>query len=134
MKKTIKIAIIGLSVIGLVTGCGCSKKGENNDNIKANTNEGVVKDQTLDVFEFKNTSLIYEDGTTTLETSVTNTSDKDETLQEFEIKVLDKDGNEMIILTGFIGDTLKAGETRIIDSYCQDDLTNATEIVYSIKK
>ena len=39
----------------------------------------------------------------------------------------------MITLTGFIGDTLKAGETRVIDSYCQDDLTNATKIVYSIK-
>ena len=133
-NKDRKWKVIGLSIIGLVTGCGCSKKGEKQDDIKANTNEEVVKNQTVDVFEFKNTSLIYENGETTLETSITNTSSEDQNLQEFAIQVLDKDGNEMITLTGFIGDTLKAGETRVIDSYCRDDLTNATKIVYSIKK
>ena len=134
MKKILKMTIIGLSIVGLVTGCGCSKKEEKKDDIKANTNEEAVKDQTLDVFEFKNTSLIYENGRTALETSVTNTSEKDELLQEFVIQVLDQDGKEMIELTGFVGDTLKSGETRVINSYCKDDLTNATKIVYSVKK
>ena len=72
MKKI----LIGIFAISLITGCGCSKKEEapSNDDVKVNTNEGVIKDQTVDVFKMENTSLVYDKGTTLLETTVTNTS------------------------------------------------------------
>jgi len=138
MKNGIKKIMIGGLVLTLalsLTGCGCSKKDkkeEKKEEIKVNTNEGVIKDQKLEVFEFKNTSLIYDNGTTRLETTVTNTGSETEYLAEFKIHVKDKDGNEIIELTGFIGDNIKAGETKTIDSYYGQDLSHATNIEYEI--
>lgn len=130
-KVTIGI-IMGVFTIGLITGCGCSKKEEPQEDIKINNNEGVIKDQTVEVFELKNTSLIYENGNTILETVVTNTSSKDEYLEEFKIKVTDASGNEMITLTGFVGEVIKAGESKVINSYCGEDLSTATNITYTV--
>ena len=132
MKKVTIGIIMGVFTIGLITGCGCSKKGEPQEDIKINNNEGVIKDQTVEVFELKNTSLIYENGNTTLETVVTNTSSKDEYLAEFKIKVTDASGNEMITLTGFVGEVIKAGESKVINSYCGEDLSTATNITYTV--
>ena len=69
-----------------------------------------------------------------METTVTNTSDRDQYLKEFDIKVTDASGNEMITLKGFIGDKLKAGESRVINSYCGEDLSTATNITYTVIK
>ena len=132
MKKVTIGIIMGVFTIGLITGCGCSKKGEPQEDIKINNNEGVIKDQTVEVFELKNTSLIYENGNTILETVVTNTSSKDEYLEEFKIKVTDASGNEMITLTGFVGEVIKAGESTVINSYCGEDLSTATNITYTV--
>ena len=132
MKKVTIGIIMGVFTIGLITGCGCSKKEEQQEDIKINNNEGVIKDQTVEVFELKNTSLIYENGNTTLETVVTNTSSKDEYLAEFKIKVTDASGNEMITLTGFVGEVIKAGESKVINSYCGEDLSTATNITYTV--
>ena len=132
MKKVTIGIIMGVFTIGLITGCGCSKKGEPQEDIKINNNEGVIKDQTVEVFELKNTSLIYENGNTILETVVTNTSSKDEYLEEFKIKVTDASGNEMITLTGFVGEVIKAGESKVINSYCGEDLSTATNITYTV--
>ena len=133
MEKVIKILIIGTLTIGLTTGCGCSKKEKQpQEDIKANTNEEVIKDQKVEEFELKNTSLIYEDGNTTLETTVTNTSNKDSYLKEFDIQVLDSEGNEIVLLKGFVGDNIKAGESKVINSYYHEDLSDAAKIIYTV--
>lgn len=133
MKKIGTIIFIGIFTINLLTGCGITKKEDSKEaEITSNTNVEVIKDQTVDVFKFENTSLIYMDGTSTLETNITNTSTIDRNLQEFKIIVKDKNQNEIITLTGFIGNTIKAGETKVINSYCGEDLTNATSIEYVI--
>lgn len=134
MKKFGILCVSFLLVLSL-TGCGCSKKEEKKEEkeeIKVNTNENVIKDQTLEVFEFKNTSLVYEDGNSKLETTVTNTGSETEYLKEFKIHVKDKDGNEIIELTGFVGDNIEAGQSRVIDSYYGQDLTDAESIEYEI--
>lgn len=125
-----------LLVFGLVTGCGCgrdNKKEETQDeDIKINTNENVVKDQTLEVFTFTNTALIYKNGTSTLETLVTNTSDQEQYLTEFNIIVKNESGEEIITMTGFVGDSIEAHGTRTIISSYGDDLSNAASIEYTI--
>ena len=134
MKK-IGILFVSFLIVLSLTGCGCSKKEEKEkekEEIKVNTNENVIKDQTLEVFEFKNTSLVYENNNSKLETTVTNTGSETEYLKEFKIHVKDKDGNEIIELTGFIGDNIGAGESRVINSYYSQDLTNAESIEYEI--
>ena len=99
---------------------------------KANTNTEVVKDQQLENFTFKSTSLVYEEQTSTLQTVVTNTGSKVEMLSEFLIHVKDAEGNEIVTLTGFIGDSLKPGESRTITSSYGDDLTTAASISYEV--
>lgn len=130
MRKAIKILTIGICMIGLFTGCG--KKAEPEENIKSNTNENVVKDQKLEVFEFTNTSLIYEEGTSKLETTVTNTSEEIVYLSEFKIHVKDENESEIIELVGFVGEQLQPKESRVITSYSVEDLTNASSISYEI--
>lgn len=130
--KIIKIMTILILSLNMIT--GCKKKEEQLDNIKVNLNDGIIKEQQVEVFQFKNTSLIYENGMTSLETSVTNTSNKEEYLKEFNIQILNRNGNEIITLIGFIGDNIKPGETKIINSYCGEDLSTGTNIIYTIKR
>ena len=82
--------------------------------------------------KFTNTSLVYENNTSVLETLVTNKSDKTEYLSEFDILVKDKDGNVIVTLTGFIGASIDAGESRVIASTYSEDLTKAASIEYKI--
>lgn len=135
MKKIVTMLVIGICTMGLVTGCGCSKKEENKEEgPKVNTNEDVIKDQTVEVFHFTNTSLIYENGTTKLQTTVKNTSSETAYLKEFKIHVKDANGKDMEVLIGFIGSELKAGESRVIDSYTVVDLTEAVSMEYEVIK
>lgn len=136
-NKFIKLFTM-LLILGLVTGCGCSNKEskEKNNNlvedIKANTNENVIKDQVLDVFTFTNISLIYENGTSTLETLVTNTSSEPQYLTEFKVHVKNELGEEIVTLTGFVGASIEANGTETIISSYGDDLSNAYSIEYEI--
>lgn len=131
MKSLKLLGVLLVVTVLVVTGCG---KKEEQDNTKVNTNTDVIKDQTVDVFKMENTMLVYEDGRTTLETTVTNTSSETAYIKEFKIKALDADGNEIITLTGFVGSEIKAGESKLITSYCGEDLTNAKSINYTVVK
>jgi len=129
MKKII-IMLIGLI---LVTGCGCDKnKKKEEEVIKENLQQEVIKDQTLEVFTFTNTSLTYQKNTTLLVTVVTNTSSETQYLKQFKIHVWDKDGKEIRTLTGFVGASLEPNESKTINSSCGEDLTNAASITYEI--
>ena len=139
MKNVKNISLLLLVALFAVTAAvGCEKKNKSNDpenpatEVQANTKEEVVGDKTLGVFQFTNTSLIWQNGTTALETTVTNTSDSDATLKEFLIHVKDANGNEITTLPGFIGDVLKAHETKTINSYHYANLTNAASIEYEV--
>ena len=133
MKKILNISMAMLVGMFLLTGC------QNNKDVKpietkANTNTEVVKDQQLENFTFKSTSLVYEEQTSTLQTVVTNTGSKVEMLSEFLIHVKDAEGNEIVTLTGFIGDSLKPGESRTITSSYGDDLTTPASNSYEFER
>lgn len=132
MKKIVIISISLLLLMILLAGCGKKEEEKNNNDIKTNISEGVIKDQHLEVFTFTNTSLVYENGTSYLETIVTNTSDVDQYLEEFKIHVKDVEGNEIMELSGFIGNYIKANSSSKITSSCGEDLTSAKSIEYSI--
>ena len=140
MKKMLVVFGMTILTFGLLTGCGCQKKEDNknkdtkNEEIKTNTNEDVIKDQTVDVFKFEKTSLIYENGNSKLQTTVTNTSSEKQYLAEFLIHVKDENGNEIVTMTGFVGDSIDANASKIIDSTYGDDLTKAASIEYEVVK
>lgn len=137
MNKVVKISLVALLSLSLLTGCGCNKKDKKADKeeIKTNTNQEVIKDQELESFKFTNTSLVYQDGNSVLETLVTNTSDEKQYLEEFKIIVKDANGNEIVTMTGFIGDSIDAKASKVITSTYGDDLsTKAASISYEIVK
>ena len=136
MKKVISLSITMLLVLGLVTGCGCNKKEKENkkEEVKVNTNKDVVKDQEVDGIKMTNTSLVTTNGISKLVTNVTNSSTKDYKLDEYIIIIKDKKGEEIVRIPGYVGDTIKAGETRTINSSVDRDLSNAGSIEYEVKK
>lgn len=133
MEKIIKIILIGIIGLSLLTGC-LKKEEKKEETIKVNTNEDVIKDQEVEGLKMTNTSLVYEKGTTTLETLVTNNTEVEYTVNKIKITVKDKEGNIITTLTGTIADTIKPGESRTIDSDTPMDLSEAGSIEYSIIK
>ena len=135
MKKIGYILLLIISIT-TITGCGCEKKKEEKklEDVKVNTNKEVIKDQTLEVFTFTKTSLVYEDNMSYLTTLVKNTSNEKQYLQEFTIHVKDKEGNDIVALPGYVGDYLEAGEEKYITRSYKSDLTSAANIEYEIKR
>ena len=138
MKKQIKSLLALLLVVTLVTGCGCTKKDnkKNNakDDVKVNTEENVIKDQTFEGLTFTNTSLTTTNGVSTLITEVSNSTGSDYTLEEFTITIKNKAGEVITTIPGYVGDVIKNGETRTINSSIDIDLSSASSIEYSVKK
>ena len=132
MKKQIKSLLALLLVVTLVTGCGCTKKDnkKNNakDDVKVNTEENVIKDQTFEGLTFTNTSLTTTNGVSTLITEVSNSTGSDYTLEEFTITIKNKDGEVITTIPGYVGDVIKNGETRTINSSIDIDLSSASSI------
>ena len=81
-----------------------------------------------------NTSMVTTNGITKLTTSVTNDTDTDYKLNEYMIIIKDKEGKEIVKIPGYVGDTIKAGETRTINSSVDIDLSKAASIEYEVKK
>lgn len=139
MKKALVIFVSIFVTLGLVTGCGCSKKDETKkeekkEEIKVNTNENVIKDQEVDGIKMTNTSLVVTNGITKLITNVTNNSTEDYNLEEYTIIIKDENDKEIIRIPGYVGNTIKAGETKTINSSVDIDLSNAKSIEYEVKK
>lgn len=133
MKKTLLVMLSLFLVVGLATGCGCSKKEEKKED-KFNTNEDVIKDQVVEELKLTNTSLKVDDNYSTLVTLVSNPTSEDKEVRVFNIYVKDKDGKEIVTLQGYVGDVIPAGESREITSNVDMDLSKATSIDYEIVK
>ena len=143
MKKFLMLSLVGILSVGLV--CGCNKKEDDTkkdgDDIKeeqqpeVNVNPDVIGDKTLEEFTFTNTSLIYdpETNTTLLETTVTNTSDTTANLTQFLIHTKDNYGND-VTLAGFVGDSIAAGESKVISSSVSANLSKTAEMTYEVQR
>lgn len=135
-KKLLFCGMVVLS-LALATGCGCSKKEEKKEKeekITVVSEEDVIKDQVVDGIELKNTSLVVTNGISQLITEATNNGASDYELIEFTIIVKDASDNVIATMPGYVGETIKAGETRQINSSIDIDLSNAKKVEYEVKK
>ena len=133
MKKVIiSISIILLLVLTL--GCGCSKleKAIKKEEVKVSTKEDVIKDQNIEVFTFTKTSLIYKENTSTFKTKVTNESENTENLKEIKIHIKNEKGEDIVVLPGYVGESINPSETKKITSSVGFDISNAYSIEYEI--
>lgn len=142
MKKFLMLSLVGVLSVSLV--CGCNKKEDDTkkpddqqeeQQPEVNVNPDVIGDKTLEEFSFTNTSLIYdpETNTTLLETTVTNTSSQAATLTQFLIHAKDNYGND-VTLAGFVGDSIAAGESKVISSSVSANLSKTAEMTYEVQR
>lgn len=139
-----KIIILSIIIVILVIIIALIVKNKNktvdvpmkNDygNKNVNTNIGVIEDKKLEDVTFTNTSMIEEDGVTTLTTTVTNTSKESKYIDSFKIYVKDSNDKVIVELLGYVGATLSPNEQRIIRTLVTDDITNAYSIEYRENK
>lgn len=129
-----KLLIILLIVPAMfVTGCGCQKRTAKKEaKPVANTHKDVIKDQEVEGLKLTNTALVTEPGNSTLTTEVSNPTGQDIQLLSFDIYVKDKNGNLIITLIGYVGESIPAGQTRTIVSSTDMNLKDATSVEYKI--
>ena len=99
----------------------------------ATTDSTILSDRIIDNLTFKDASLEYEKGSSTYSVSITNNNDSAYTLKYINIKVT-LPGDNIYNLVGYVGTSIGKNETRILKAAVDVDLTNATNIEYSIVK
>ena len=136
MKKVL-LSILVITSIFVLAGCGKSKKvvtpDVDEEKIKTNTNENVIGEKEIDGLKIEKSSIIYEDGITTLTTSVTNISNEVQVIDSIRITYTDEDGTRTELI-GAIGEPITQNQTVYITSTTDIDLTNAVSVEYEIIK
>lgn len=137
MKKSISLfSIFLVSLLVFVTGCGCQKKNDEKkeeiNNIKYNTNQGIVEDKEVGGLHLTNTSLETSEYSSTLVTLVSNPTDKNIQVGMFRIYVKDKDDNLIKTIIAYVGGEIEAGESKEITTNIDMSLKNAFKVEYEI--
>lgn len=134
--KRVIIGIIAVVVVLLVVGIIMliinNKKADAKK--EAITTEEIIQDESFNGLNFTNTTFIKENGQYTLSMDVTNPSDKEIDVEEVNIVLKDKKGKEIVTLLGYIGDPMKAKETRTVTSSVSMDLSKAKSKTIEAKK
>lgn len=102
--------------------------------LKPNTNEGVVGDKIIEGLKFTNSSLVTSEAGSNLITLVTNTTDTNIEVRIIDIIVKDKDGKLLVNMQGYVGGSIPAYDSREVYSSVDMDLSSATDIEYKIVK
>lgn len=137
MKKSISLfSIFLVSLFVFATGCGCNKKSDEKkeeiNNIKYNTNQGIIEDKEVGGLQLTNTSLQTTEHSSTLVTLVSNPTDKNIQVGMFRIYVKDKDDNLIKTIIAYVGGEIEAGESKEITTNIDMSLENAFKVEYEI--
>lgn len=92
----------------------------------------LLRKQSIDGLVFTNAKIDYESGVSTLTVDVTNDTDGEYTLKTIGINF--KDGENITTLVGYIGPTLKKGETKTMTASIDKDITASIDLEYVIIK
>ncbi len=131
MKKIIYILLI----ITIFSGCSLKSKEnkkEVDENIKILTSEAIIKNQRVENIEISNISLIYENKESIFKCDFTNKSNKVDKINDIRIHLKNKIGEDIAVLSGYIGGEINPNETLTITSSSSFDLTNAYSVSYEI--
>ena len=95
-------------------------------------NSTILREQEVDGLVFKNATIEYVEGITTFTVEVENTLE-DMNLRYININFKDENENSTR-LVGYIGDSIKSKETKLVVASVDKDITNSIDITYSINK
>lgn len=141
MKKCMGLfSVFLVSLLVFATGCGCNKKSDEKkdekkeeiNNIKYNTNQGIIEDKEVGGLHLTNTSLQTTEHSSTLVTLVSNPTDKNIQVGMFRIYVKDKDDNLIKTIIAYVGGEIEAGESKEITTNIDMSLENAFKVEYEI--
>ena len=96
-----------------------------NSDKKPNVNPGIVEDTKYNELDFKEVSLVDENGMFVFNAEVTNNTDEAIEIEQFGIAFYDKDGNEIITILGYIGGSIPPHESTNISATTTEDLSKA---------
>ena len=97
----------------------------------ATEESSILREQEVGSLVFKNAKLDYENGISKLEVEVEN---KGEDLNLKYIDIIVEEENINTRLIGYIGESIKKEETKIITASVDKNITKATNITYGIVK
>ena len=141
MKKCMGLfSVFLVSLLVFATGCGCNKKSDEKkdekkeeiNNIKYNTNQGIIEDKEVGGLHLTNTSLQTTEHSSTLVTLISNPTDKNIQVGMFRIYVKDKDDNLIKTIIAYVGGEIEAGESKEITTNIDMSLENAFKVEYEI--
>ena len=98
------------------------------ETLKYNTNEGVIKDKEINGITFTNITCTYDGAYSILEYTITNHSNQNINLGEYEIIVKDKNGNILANLAPTLDYELKKEESYNTGNAIDIDLSTASSI------
>ncbi len=142
-SKALKIfSVTALSLL-LATGCGCQKKKEQ-DNKQENQNNqpAIIDNQILtqsgvvDGFQCELTGAVYDGSMTTMTFKVTNVTEQAQSLNEIDASVVYMDGDieRKATLTFTIVETLEPGQSEVVSSSIDTNLSQTKSVQYTILK
>lgn len=123
MKKKIIYIIIILLIIGL-----CIYGALNLFNKKDIV---INSKQSLEGINFSDVSIKKKDGNYIFNVSLS--SDKNVHVESFDVEILDKKGNSLDTLSGFVGD-INEGEIKEVEITSTKNLSKAYQVSYTIFK
>ena len=123
MKKKLIIAGVALVIIiGLIV---LFKVLSKNDTLIGNT-------RVVEGIKFSNAKITEEDGFYTFYVTVTTSKEKTLTVEDFDATILDREGNKIETISGYIGDIDNKSKKELTIG-CNEDLSKAYEIVYTVR-
>ena len=99
----------------------------------ANTESGLLDKQEVEGLVFDKGNLEINTDMTRYTVQVKNSNKEEYSLKTISVNFIDNSGNEEELI-GYIGETIKAGETKLLDVSIDKELKNTINIVYSINK
>lgn len=101
------------------------------DGTKQNTSNKLAETKEIEGLEISNIRLTEKDGLTLLLADVRNPGNKDNGDFGVDIKLVDKEGNELATIGGYI-DSVKVGETVTLNITVTSSLANSYD--FEVKK
>lgn len=134
MKKGFIITLM-FSIL-FFSGCSCSLKNNvkddaTDDNIIKITDDEVVGEQNIEGIVLKNETFQVQNGVTTIVTKVTNTTDVDFFLENYQMLITD-DGGDFTILDSEVNENILPNDEKYYTTTLELDLSLSSKVEYSI--
>lgn len=126
MKKSLLIILI---LLLFITGCGKNKNDKLNDLV--NDNAKLIDEVKVDNFIISDLSIVYDKGSS-INATVTNTSNKQITIKFVNIRLFDIQNNEVLNVNAYVGNKFNAKETKELNLEASDNLLKVVRAEYRI--